>query len=152
MATQGLTSTYNGQTVSPVAKDWTTITGTYIETALDTVQFTETANFQAVFTFPGDVVVSSVDYSVSGNLSAGGITGANLYLYGGNVGSITTSFTFNGTVSISSWSLVGRTLTVDISVMGSPYTGSPPTLRVNNPTFTATYDSVPVLHNLGINF
>jgi len=152
MATQGLTSTYNGQTVSPVAKDWTTITGTYIETTLDTVEFTETASFQASYTFPDDVVVSSVTYSVSGNLSAGGITGADLYLYGGSVGSISSSFTFNGTVSVSSWSLVGRTLTVGISVGGSPYTGSPPTLRVNNPTFTVTYDNVPALHNLGINF
>ncbi len=152
MATQGLTSTYNGQTESPVAKDWTTITGTYIETALDTVQFTEEVFFRAVYTFTADVVVSSVSYSVSGSLSAGGLTAANFYVYSGNVGSIGSSFTFNGAVNVSSWSLVGRTLTVDINVACSPYTGSPPTLRVDNPTFTVTYEPLPLLHNLGINF
>lgn len=152
MATQALTSSFLSVTVSPVAIDWSTITGSYIQTALSTTDFTETVTFQGTHTFSEDVTISGVNYSVSGNLSAGGISSAQLYLYAGSVGSISSTFTFTGAVSVSNWSLVGRVLTVEITVMGSPYSGSPPTLRVNNPTFTVTYEPLPVLHNLGINF
>jgi len=152
MATQALTSSFLSVTVSPVAVDWSTIAGSYIQTALSTTDFTETVTFEATHTFAEDVTVSNVSYGVSGNLSAGGISSAALYLYGGSVGSISTTFTFTGTVSVSNWSLVGRVLTVQITVMGSPYTGSPPTLRVDNPAFTVTYEPLPVVHNLGINF
>lgn len=152
MATLGLTSTYNGQTVSTVAKDWITITGTYIETTLDTVQFTETAFFQAVYAFPVDVSIDSISYQVNGSLSAGGITAADFYVYGGNRGAISSSFLFSGPVTAGNFTLVGRVLTVDISVMGSPYTGTLPALSVNNPTFTVSYTELLTLHNLGINF
>ena len=149
MATLNLTGSFSSQTVSPVAKDWTTVTGSYIQTALDASQFTETAIFVASYTFPDDVVISSAAFTVTGNLLAGGATSANLYLDGGNVGPIGSSFSNGGAAQAS---LSGRTLTVTLSVGFSNYAGSAPTATVNNPTFSINYTLLPNLHNLGVNF
>ena len=152
MATLTVNSSFAFQTVSPVAVDWTTVTGTYIQTALSTSDFTEEAYFQGTFVFPADVTVQSVGFDISGQLSAGGISSASFYINSGLAGSISSNFGFTGTMSPTRWSLVGRSLTIAINVACSPYTGTAPTLLVFNPTFTVTYEPLPVLHNLGINF
>ncbi len=118
--------------------------------ALSATNYTETGNLSATHTFSEDVVVNSVTYSLSGSLLAGGITSATLYINSSAVGTISSGFSFSGSVIFLSW--VNRTLTVTIQVDCSPYSGTPPTLTVNYPTFTVTYEPLPVLHNLGINF
>lgn len=118
--------------------------------ALSATDFTETAQLRATHTFSEDVVVNSVTYSLSGSLLAGGITSATLYIDGAAVGTISSGFSFSGNVVFLI--LVDRELTVITQVDCSPYSGAPPTLTVNYPTFTVTYEPLPVLHNLGINF
>ena len=117
---------------------------------LSATDFTETAYLGNTHTFSEDVVVNSVTYSLSGSLLAGGITGATLYVDSSSKGTISSGFSFSGNVVFLS--LVDRTLTVTIQVDCSPYSGTAPTLTVNYPSFTVTYEPLPVVHNLGINF
>lgn len=148
MATLNLTGSFSGQSSGPNV-DWSP-GGSSMSAALSATDFTKTAYLGATYTFPEDVVVNSATYSLSGTLLAGGITGATLYVDSSAVGTISSGFSFSGNVVFLS--LVDRTLTVTIQVDCSPYSGTPPTLTVNYPTFTVTYEPLPVLHNLGINF
>lgn len=148
MATLNLTGSFSGQSSGPNV-DWGP-GWSWVSAALSATDFTETAHLSAVHTFSEDVVVNSVTYSLSGSLLAGSLTSATLYVDSSAVGTISSGFSFSGNVVFLS--LVGRVLTVEITVMGSPYSGTPPTLTVNYPTFTVTYEPQPLLHNLGINF
>ena len=148
MATLNLTGSFLGQSSGPNV-DWSP-GGSSMSAALSATDFTETAYLRATHTFSEDVVVNSVTYSLSGSLLAGGITSATLHIDGAAVGTISSGFSFSRNVVFLS--LVDRELTVTTQVNCSPYSGTPPTLVVNYPTFTVTYEPLPVLHNLGINF
>lgn len=148
MATLTVNSSFAGQSSGPNV-DWSP-SGSSISATLSATDFTEAAYLRAVHTFSEDVVVSSVTYSLSGSLLAGGITSATLYIDGSAVGTISSGFSFSGNVVFLS--LVDRELTVTTQVNCSPYSGTAPTLTVNYPSFTVTYEPLPVLHNLGINF
>lgn len=148
MATLNLTGSFSGQSPGPNV-DWSP-GGSSMSADLSATDFTETAYLSASHTFSEDVVVNSVTYSLSGSLLAGGIASATLYINSSAVGTISSGFSSSGNVVFLS--LVGRELTVTIQVDCSPYSGTPPTLTVNYPTFTVTYEPLPVLHNLGINF
>ena len=148
MATLNLTGSFSGQSSGPNV-DWSP-GGSSMSAALIATDFTETAYLRATHTFSEDVVVNSVTYSLSGSLLAGGITSATLHIDSAAVGTISSGFSFSRNVVFLS--LVDRKLTVTTQVNCSPYSGTPPTLVVNYPTFTVTYEPLPVLHNLGINF
>ena len=148
MATLNLTGSFSGQSSGPNV-DWVLGVST-VSAALSATDFTEKAYLTAAHTFSEDVTLNSVTYSLSGSLLAGSITSATLYIDSSAVGTISSGFSFSGNVVFLS--LVGRELTVTIQVDCSPYSGTPPTLTVNYPTFTVTYEPLPLLHNLGINF
>ena len=148
MATLNLTGSFSGQSWGPNVV-WSP-GGSSVSATLSATDFTETAFLSAVHTFSEDVVVNLVTYSLSGSLLAGGVTSATLYIDGAAAGTVSSGFSFSGIVVFLS--LVDRELTVLTRVNCSPYSGTPPTLTVNYPTFTVTYEPVPVLHDLGINF
>ena len=148
MATLNLTGSFSGQSSGPNV-DWA-LGWSWVSAALSATDFTETAYLSAVYTFSEDVVVNAATYSLSGSLVADGLTSATLYVDSSAAGTISSGFSFSGNVVFLS--LVDRELTVTIQVNCSPYLGIPPTLTVSYPTFTVTYEPLPLLHNLGINF
>ena len=151
MATVNLTASFFSQTADGVVfPDWTN-NGTDILATLSASFPTETATMRATHVFATPVVINSIFSTLTGVVSAGGATSTYVYFNGTAYGP------YGSTVGPQSnfspaYSLVGGTLTVDITLRGDVYVGSPATLRLYNQTVTVDYTELPTIHNLGINF
>jgi len=151
MATVSFTASFLSQTNDgPLFPDWVN-SGTDILATLSATFPTETATLRGTYTFPVPVTIDSVRSVMTGTVSSGGATATYVYFngtlygpYGSTVGPQSNS--------APTYSLVAGVLTVDTTLQGDIYVGSPATLRLDNQTVIVDYTELPVVHNLGINF
>lgn len=150
MATVSFTASFFSQTTNPTFPDWTDF-GSYIQATLDPTFQTETATLRGVYTFPTGIIVNSIYSILQGTLIAGGATSAYVTFNGTLYGPWASAIGPQSNPS-PSYSVAGNVLTVDITLQGTNYTGSPATMRLDNHTVLVDYTEVPLVHNLGINF